>query len=554
MSSSFFNRGLRCPSSLRPIALVFLGMTLALNAHSFPSAGDSSVAPWNPDLGDGRYRNPILFADYSDPDVVRVGDDYWMTSSSFSHVPGLPILHSTDLTHWELVNHALPRLVPEEHFSTPRHGEGVWAPSIRYHDGKFRIFYGDPDFGIYVVTATHPAGEWSKPHLLKKGKGLIDPCPLWDEDGRAYLVHGWAKSRAGFNNILTVHEMAPDASRLLDEGVVAIDGNKLDGWRTLEGPKFHKRDGWYWIFAPAGGVAHGYQAVFRSRDVRGPYEERIVLEQGSTPINGPHQGAWVTTPSGENWFIHFQEHLPYGRIVHLQPMRWREDGWPVMGADPDDDGTGEPVLVHRKPDLPVGAPVFPPTSDDFSGPKLGRQWQWQANPSEAWYSLEDGALRLNCVPWTNRVSLWAAPHLLLQKFPSPAFEATVSLALESRKPGDAVGLIVFGYDYRWIGLMRGDDEMLVVLRTAKNANETGEETEIVSLPVGDSPEIEFKVTVAEGGLCQFAYRRKGGKFEYVGAPFQAKESRWVGAKVGLFAIATKKASSGTAVIKTFTVE
>ena len=155
-----------------------------------------AASAWQADLGNGTYQNPILHADFSDPDAVRVGDDFWMTASSFSHVPGLPILHSKDLVNWELVNYALPRLVPESAFATPQHGKGVWAPAIRQHAGKFWIYYPDPDFGIYVVTADDPAGQWSAPVLVKGGKGLIDPCPLWDDDGRVYLVHAWANSRA----------------------------------------------------------------------------------------------------------------------------------------------------------------------------------------------------------------------------------------------------------------------------------------------------------------------------------------------------------------------
>ena len=142
------------------------------------------VPPWNPNRPDGTFTNPVIHADYSDPDVVRTGSDYYMVSSSFSAVPGLPILHSRDLVNWSLVNHALRRLVPEDVFRVPRHGAGVWTPSIRHHAGKYWIYYPDPDFGIYVITATDPRGEWSTPVLVKGGKGLIDPCPLWDDDGR----------------------------------------------------------------------------------------------------------------------------------------------------------------------------------------------------------------------------------------------------------------------------------------------------------------------------------------------------------------------------------
>ena len=513
-------------------------------------------APWVADNSDGTYRNPVLFADYSDPDAIRVGDDYWMTASSFSHVPGLPILHSRDLVNWRLVNHALPRLVPADHFSTPRAGSGVWAPAIRHHGGKFWIFYPDPDFGLYVITAEDPAGAWSKPVLLKAGKGLIDPCPLWDDDGSAWLVHGWAKSRAGISNLLTLHPMAPDGSRVLDEGETIIDANKMEGWRTLEGPKFYKRDGWYWIFAPAGGVAEGYQAVFRARDIRGPYEPRIVLEQGATPINGPHQGAWVDTPSGEHWFLHFQERQPYGRIVHLQPMRWRDDGWPVMGHDVDGDGNGEPFLVHTKPDLPAQPIAVPPTSDDFGGAALGLQWQWQANPQSGWASLEarPGFLRLAAVPLAEADSHWFAAHLLLQKFPAPAFEATAKLHFVPAANGDSAGLMVFGYDYAWLGLRQTPEGLRLVLATCSKAQNGGREVEVASVEA-PGREIKLGLSVARGGICQFSWSADGVNFRPIGERFQATESRWVGAKVGLFASAVPGTKSkGHADFETFLIE
>jgi beta-xylosidase len=341
-------------------------------------AGCGSPAPWVADLGDGRYRNPVLHADYSDPDAIRVGDTYFMTSSSFNSTPGLPLLTSKDMVNWQLVGHALPNLVPAERFATARHGEGVWAPCLRFHDGKFWIFYPDPDLGIFVVTAERFDGPWTAPTLLLPGNGIIDPTPLWDEDGRAYLLHGWAKSRAGFNNRLTLRAMAPDATRLLDtQGRTLIDGDRIAGYKTLEGPKFYKANGYYYVFAPAGGVEEGWQAVFRSRSLDGPFEVRTVLDQGNSPVNGPHQGAWVRAQDGRDWFLHFQDRKAYGRVVHLQPMRWA-DGWPLIGEDGPRPGTGQPVMTHAKP--VAGAPLSaPPTSDEFDGPALGLQWQWNAN-------------------------------------------------------------------------------------------------------------------------------------------------------------------------------
>jgi beta-xylosidase len=489
----------------------------------------AAPAPWVPDRGDGTYRNPVIDADYSDPDAVRVGEDYWMTASSFSHVPGLPILHSRDLVNWTLVGHALTRLVPEEAFARPQHGKGVWAPAIRHHAGKFWIYYPDPDFGLYVITAEDPRGPWSAPVLVKAGKGLIDPCPLWDDDGRVYLVHAWAKSRAGFNNVLTLLRLDATGTRVEEDLGVVIDGNKLPGYTTLEGPKFYQRDGWYYIFAPAGGVKPGWQSVFRARDVRGPYEERIALHQGRTPVNGPHQGALVDTPEGEWWFLHFQDKDAYGRVVHLQPARW-QDGWPVLGDDPSGDGRGEPFLVHRKPARPAQPVAVPPMTDEFDKNSLGLQWQWQANPGSGWAAVGDGRLRLEARPAVPP-NLWAAPHLLMQKFPAERFTVTTRLAVED---GARAGLVVFGTDYLWVGLERRGDGVRLVARRCLRAIDGAGEEEVASLPwSGDTAEL--RATIAAGAGVRLENRVPEGTWQVVPGVFTAQPGRWVGAKVGLFA-------------------
>jgi beta-xylosidase len=494
-------------------------------------------SPWVPDQGDGTFRNPVLHADYSDPDVVRRGDDYYMVSSSFNCAPGLPVLHSRDLVNWRIINHALKRQVPEDVFKTLQHGKGCWAPSFRFHDGRFWIYYPDPDFGIYVVTAPDPAGEWSAPILVKAGKGLIDPCPLWDDDGQLYLVHAWAKSRAGFNNVLTVVKLSADGTRAIDEGRRVIGGADFPGYTTLEGPKFYKRGGYYYIFAPAGGVKDGWQSVFRSRSIYGSYEARIVLERGATAINGPHQGAWVDTPKGEDWFLHFQDKDAYGRVVHLQPMEWKDD-WPVIGADQDGDGKGEPVLTFRKPATKDASGRFEPqTSDEFDRPSLGLQWQWQANPSDKWWSLsmKPGSLRLFSQP-APADSLWLVPNLLLQKFPAPEFVATARLAPGSLRTDESAGLVVFGLDYAWIGVTRTGKQTRLSVRENRDARAGGgeKETGFADLP---GPFVYLRVTVQEGGRCQFSYGPDNLKFTPLGPVFTAAPGQWIGAKVGLFASA-----------------
>ena len=516
-------------------------------------ASASPDAPWIPDRGDGTYRNPVLFADYSDPDVIRVGEDFYLVASSFLAAPGLPVLHSKDLVNWTILNHVFATQPPVEHFARPRHGQGVWAPAIRHHDGKFWIYYPDPDFGLYLTTATDPAGAWTPPLLVKAGKGLIDPCPFWDHDGKLYLIHGWAKSRAGISNLLTLHALSADGTQVLDAGETIIDGAKLPGWHTIEGPKLYQRNGWYYVFAPAGGVATGYQAVFRAKSLRGPYEARIVLDQGTTAINGPHQGAWVDTPSGEDWFLHLQDRGAFGRVVHLQPMVWHDD-WPVIGADPDGDGKGEPVLDYPKPYVGHAYPIaVPPTSDEFDDPALGRQWQWNANPRDGWASLtaRPGFLRLASVPAPAKRndgppagnSLYDAPNFLLQKFPGPEFTVTTRMVFRPTVDGEAAGLAVFGLDYAVLALRRTSTGTRVTLGVNLNASDQGAQEREVAAVAAPAGPVYLRVAVDRDALCRFAFSADGKKFVAVGEPFQAKPGRWVGAKVGLIATAPAAAKS-----------
>ena len=314
---------------------------------------------WVADNGDGTYKNPVLYADYSDPDVIRVGNDFYMTASSFNCVPGLPLLHSIDLVNWELIGYALHRLTPEEEFDKPQHGNGVWAPCIRYHNNEFYIFYPDPDHGIFMVKAKEITGPWSEPVVVKAGKGLIDPSPFWDDDGKAYLVHAFAGSRAGIKSVLVVSRMSPDGTSLTGDEVIVFDGHSDNP--TVEGPKFYKRNGYYYIFAPAGGVTNGWQLALRSKNIFGPYEAKVVLEQGSTSINGPHQGAWVNTAEGEDWFIHFRDRKAYGRVVYLEPMHWEND-WPVIGVDRDGNGSRRTCEFFQKTGYEGEKPI-----DDASG-------------------------------------------------------------------------------------------------------------------------------------------------------------------------------------------
>ncbi|MFZ6673162.1 glycoside hydrolase 43 family protein [Undibacterium sp. Xuan67W] len=487
------------------------------------------------------YTNPVIHADYSDPDVIRVGSRYYMTASSFNNAPGLPLLQSDDMVSWELVGHALPGLLPGDIFATPQHGKGVWAPCLRYHDNQFWIFYPDPDAGIYVMTAHHFSGPWTKPSLLLAGKGLIDPAPLWDDDGHAYLLHAWAKSRAGFNNVLTLRRMSWDASRITDDGgKLVIDGNALPHYKTLEGPKFYRRNGYYYVFAPAGGVEDGWQSVFRATHVDGPYEDKIVMQQGTSSVNGPHQGAWVHNQDGTDWFYHFQDKRAYGRVVHLQPMIWKDD-WPVIGQDLANTGIGEPVASYARPLAAQAKTTVPiPTTDEFSEPHLGLQWQWNANSRAEWFSLaaRPGHLRLYTQFFdtdAGQPNLWNSPSLLLQKLPAENFVVDVKLDPHRLPNGGSSGVLMLGLNYAWLGVTRRHGRNEIVLVSCDKADQLGREKINESHAADDAP-IYLRMAVTTGGMVQFSYSLDQQTFILIGTPFKATMGRWVGAQMGLFSV------------------
>lgn len=516
------------------ICFVFLSF---INVFSQSNSVIPSV--WTPDLGNGFYKNPVLNADYSDPDVCRVGNDFYMTASSFDAVPGLPVLHSKDLVNWKLIGHALVRQVPVEHFSKVQHGNGVWAPAIRYHKGEFYIYYPDPDFGIYLVKAKNPVGPWTEPVLVEGGKGLIDPCPFWDNDGQTFLIHGWAGSRAGIKSILTLKKMNPAGTKITNEGMIVYDGHQIDP--TVEGPKLYKRSGFYYIFAPAGGVATGWQLALRSKNIYGPYERRVVMDQGSTSVNGPHQGAWVATPNGENWFLHFQDKGVYGRVVHLQPMVWK-NGWPVIGEDKDGDGKGQPVLKYKKPVIAKVFPmVSPPESDEFDGTTLGLQWQWQANPNGIWHSLTNtGHLRLysNKIP-ENAVNLWEVPNVLMQKFPAEEFQVVTKLQFSPNEKleNEKTGLAVMGRNYASLYLKsKKNGGASLVFGICEKAYEHSPEMLTEISEIDPLNPVFLKLIVKKGGICTYSYSLDGINFTKIDRQFQAVEGQWIGAKMGIFCI------------------
>lgn len=502
---------------------------------------------WCPDNGNGTYTNPVINADYSDPDVCVVGEDYYLTASSFNCIPGLPILHSKDLVNWEIIGHAIKEIKPYEVFNKPSHGNGVWAPSIRYHNGEFYIYWGDPDYGVFMVKTKDPAGDWDAPVCVIPGPGNIDSTPLWDEDGRCYLVSAYANSRSRFASVIVVRELSADGTKAIGEPVIVFDGNGTEN-RTCEGPKFYKRDGWYWIMCPAGGVPTGFQLAMRSKSPFGPYECKKVLAQGKSDINGPHQGAWVHTAFGEDWFLHFQDKGCYGRVVHLQPVTWK-DNWPVMGIDKDGDYCGDPVKTYKKPKTSKAWPLMNPVeSDEFNQPIMGKQWQWHANYNQFFgMPTAFGTFRI----YTHKLSkdfvnLWEVPNMLLQKTPADKFTATAKVRITAKDQNQFGGLIMMGLDYSALIVKRVGEEFQLQQVTCKNADKGKEEVinVIATLKPTSVDKIDYQPAIhediylqmkVEDGICRFAYSLNGKKFKDVGEDFKMREGKWIGAKMGFVA-------------------
>lgn len=476
------------------------------------------------------YHNPILFADYSDPDVIRDGANYYLVASTFHFVPGIPILQSTDLVHWTIMGHVVQRLTMDPRYSMiggNRYGKGVWAPAIRKHDGLFYVYFPTPSEGIFVSTAAKIAGPWSAPAAVMGQAGLEDPCPFWDDDGSAYLIH--SKTGAG---PLILHRMSADGKRVLDEGKVIVEDP--EHLPILEGPKLYKRHGYYYIFAPFGGVGSGAEAVLRSRNIYGPYEHRVVLAQGATNINGPHQGGYVETPHGNGWFVHFQSDGAHGRIVHLEPVRWSDD-WPIVGDDPDGASTGQPTPAGPIPGHPdAESNQRPQTSDEFNERKLAPQWEWNHNPDDAHWTLTARPGYLRLIPM-KADGLLEARNTLTQCMQDNSFEFTVRVDLSQEKSGTHAGLAMFEKSASGLEVVQSGDERRLDFFHLPDR---------VPGPTLKRSVIQLRVRV-DGDQARYSFSvDDGASFEQLGTATQIHFSWWKGSRPALFSYTTGDSDPG----------
>lgn len=510
-----------------------------------------------------KYKNPIILCDYSDPDVIRCGDDYFMVASSFNFTPGLPILASKNLVDWQLVNYAAEN-IPIERFMYPQNAQGIWAPSFSFHNGKYYIIFATPDEGIFITESENPGKNWSPLKKIHSSKGIIDPFLFWDDDGKSYIIHAYAKSRCGFNSKLGILDFDEENFCTKNEDRIIFDGTITQP--TIEGPKVYKRNGFYYIFAPAGGVSDGWQAVLRSKNIEGPWEEKIVLHEGSSGINGPHQGALVTTSFGEDWFIHFQERGIYGRVTFLEPVKWKND-WPLIGtAVKNGIEPGEPVLKYKKPktkNVLKAEPFATQTTRAFYGADLN--WQWNANHDENFGKIYGAANNdiqsfklntLNISSYSQKTfpSLWNSANVLTQKIRHSAFYFSTNIELTNLPCGSRAGVIFSGEEYASVAIEKTLDGYELIYLKSENRDGTDDvrferEIQRIKLPLTSSfPAVKVRMDFIPfsdfSGAVQFTVKTGflSTSFKWKSEFFSTENAHWVGGRFGVYAIGNSAGS------------
>lgn len=430
--------------------------TVALGFAFSPVWGQSL---WQADNGDGTFTNPLLWGDYPDPDVCRVGDTYYMVSTSMHYVPGCPILSSKDLVNWHPVGYAVERYEEDPRYDMQGgtlYLNGSWAASIRHHKGKYYVAFCTP-YGwgtktghFSVCEAERPEGPWKRTVFPEY---LYDPGLFFDDDGRVYVAHGQGTIKLTELEA-DVRSVKPGTEKVIWKGGFK-DDRTLGGGFGMEGSHMYKINGMYYILCPAGGTG-GWQVCLRSDKIDGPYEHRIVMDDDrSYPGNGLHQGGMVQTKNGDWWFIIMQDRGAIGRVPCLVPVTWK-DGWPMLGAD------GLDAIVYDKPAGCKGHVALPMTSDEFDTRRLGLQWQWNHNPDNRTWSLEKhrGYMRLGA---HRADDLKNARNTLTQRVLGPLSTATVEMDIAGLKNSCTAGFGVFEFPYAYVGVTQKNDGRRIVM-------------------------------------------------------------------------------------------
>ncbi|WP_227013873.1 glycoside hydrolase family 43 protein [Paenibacillus psychroresistens] len=480
------------------------------------------------DQGDGTYINPILPGDYSDPDVIGVGSDYYCISSTFHLSPGMIVMHSKDLVNWSSIGHVvddITQISPKLNYDKMNHhGRGIWAGAIRFHNGKFWVYFCTPDEGFFMSTATNPEGPWEPLQHIWDVAGWDDCCPFWDDDGQGYL----ATTHFADNYQMHLIKMSNDGKQLLMESDVIFHQ-----YKGSEASKLYKINELYYFFHSEIRVESGNEVrvvmMLRASSLYGPYEEKEILHtHGEELDREPNQGGLVQAPTGEWLFITHHGSCGYleGRTLSLLPVTWM-DGWPIIGEDIDGDGIGEMVWGGKKPI--AGYPiVLPNQSDDFKHPKLKHHWEWSHQPRSDKWSLTErpGFLRLHaCIP-LEIGNFFTVCNVLTQRAMKTAkSEVIVKIDLTGMEDGQEAGICHMGTQYCTLGVcQQGSIKRL-------KYNDTG--------TCSDGPIIEgsflwLKSSWNLDGIHTYAYSLNGEDFQDFGGQYQLNWGFYRGDRVGLY--------------------
>jgi beta-xylosidase len=451
---------------------------------------------YTPDNGNGTFTNPLMWGDWPDPDVIRVGDDFYFISTSMHYVPGSPIARSKDLVNWEMVGYAVPRYDEDPRYDMKggnAYLKGSWANTIRYHNGTFYVGFCTPagsrtEPGHFsICTAKDPKGPWTRT-IFKEY--LYDPGLFFDDNGKVYVVHGQEK--------LFVTELNADALSVKTPKKEIYNNRE---YPYLEGAHVYKVNGKYYIMGATRGTT-GRQICLRSDDIYGPYESKEVINDDHTyPGNGLHQGGMVQLKDNSWWFIIMQDRGPIGRVPNLEPVTW-VDGWPILGEK------GKGVETYKKPVLGQKIPiVVPGTSDDFSAAKLGLQWQWNHNPDDQKWSLKERKGYLRLKPG-KAMKLSEARNTLTQRVQGPYSSGTVEIDVSALKDGNVAGFGVFQFPYAFLAVLQKGGQKSIVMM---NADST-----VTSVSFKGN-KVWFKASVTHIGFkASFAYSTDGKKYQAIG--------------------------------------
>ena len=491
------------------------------------------------DLGNGKYKNPLIAADFPDPDVIRVDDTYYMVSTTMHHFPGATILKSKDLVNWEYCAQPLIQLSTSDRYQLLNgqnaYAAGMWACSMAYHEGTFYILINGNDAGGWLLTTTDPEGKWQMKQL---SRSYYDPGMLFD-NGKVYVACG--------NTEIKVCELDENFNFIQEKTV-------FKATEMLEGCHFYKKNGYYYIYATYGGWPSG-QTVLRSKEVFGSYEEKMLIEKyiGGKP-NTVHQGALFNTPEGKWWTIMQEDLGALGRMPNLQPVKWVND-WPVVG------NKGIPYVSYTKPVTGMSYPrIAMPTNDIFRSYPLGMQWQWNHHPDNGAWSLFErpGWMRLHTSGITERLT--QARNMLTQRifaFSDRPSNGTIRMDVRNLHEGDVAGICIFQDPYAMLSVQVKDGKKQIVWKqdTLHTVSNFSSSEQCLDVQIDSVVYLRASVNYSSS-KTQFYYSLDNRTYQPIGGEttLSFNLSVFVGARFGLYCYATKEGSTGYADFDWFSTE